>query len=154
MFAAAAPAFGLLLTLSASGASTAAQAQSEPVQFVLPDAAMRGASAASDELIITAAVRQPYLSSIEVGEFEASGEIAAASEGADAAVILYAAVDGGSHTRGSITIALPALRTSGWQPMTISSLDNHVRVSISGRVVGEADVDAGAPSVSGPSRRR
>ena len=66
----------LLALLQSGAAQPAATPESLVVQFVLRNETMKQhASVVENELTISAGANEPYLSSVKVGDFEATGEI-------------------------------------------------------------------------------
>jgi TonB family protein len=126
--------------LQAGAAPAAAPSESQPVQFALRNDAMKQhATVVNNELTVSAGVNEPYLSSVKVGDFEATGEIAIPSD-SRATLHVYATVDENARAHRRMEIVLPPSSNTGWQPMTVSALDGHVRVTISGRVIAEREV--------------
>ncbi len=134
--------FAILPLLLQSPAAPQPVRDSLPVQFVLRNARMKQhATVVDNELTITSGVHEPYLSSIKLGDFEASGEIAMPADGA-ATLLLYATVDEDARAHRRLEIAFPSIPDRGWHPMVVSSLNGHVRVSISDHVVAEREVES------------
>ena len=145
---------GILVGLSAllhsgAGVQTPAPAGSVPVQFVLRNDAMKEhASVVNNELTITAGVNEPYLSSIAVGDFEATGELAMPAD-SRATLNLYAIVDESARVRRRMEIALPPMTETSWQSMTVTSLNHHIRVLIAGGSVAEREIEGDAYGLFG-----
>ncbi len=146
MFAAASTLSVALALLQSGAAPSTPSPESLPVQFVVRGEAMKAhATVVNNELTISAGVDEPYLSSTPLGDFQATGEIARRAD-SRATLQLYATVGDDARVRRGIEITLPPNSEPGWQPMTVSSLNGHVRVTISGLVVAEREV---APGGSG-----
>jgi len=124
-----------------SPAATQPARESLPVQFVLRNETMKQhATVVDNQLTITAGADEPYLSSITVGAFEASGEIAMPAN-SRATLQLFATVEPDAAAHPRVEVPLPPTSDDGWQPMTVSSLGGHVRVVIAGRVIAEREVE-------------
>ena len=142
------PALAVVLAVLQSGAAPSSAPGSVPVQFLPRTAVTEQPAAANDQQTISAGAGGPYLSSIKLGDFEASGEISMPADGA-ARLLLYAAPEEDGAGAGRVQIPLPPPAAPGWQPMTVTSVDHHVRVSISGRVVADRDVEGEASGLFG-----
>ena len=129
----------LLSALPQAGTASRTTSAPLPVQFVLQTSALKKhASVVNNELTITGGARQSYLSSMKVGDFEASGEIAVSGETA-ATVLVGASVDDDWRPHRRLQLPLPATLGDGWMPMTITSRSGHVTVAVNGAAIAAQD---------------
>ena len=135
-----------------------------PVQFVLHTAALKKhATLVDNELTITAGVREPYLSSATIMDFEIVGEIRLQAD-ADGALLLYAwepeifaatafpirldasprfgELSGeGVHATHDSTVAAAFLAAArDWQWIRVSCIGRHVRVTCRPAFLTEGDL--------------
>jgi TonB family protein len=133
----------LPITLMLSQADTPAQAMNDPVplHFVLQTSALKKhAVVENNELTVTGGAGQPYLSSVNLGDFEASGEMAI-RDPSDVSVLVGTIVDPDGRVHRRERVVLPPSIGSHWLPVVVSCVARHLSVAVDGHVVAEQQIE-------------
>lgn len=92
-----------------------------------------------NELTFSEGAGGPYVSSINLGEFEAQGEISART-GADATLVVDASVDPYLHAKAHVEVPLADISGKPWQTMRVLCADGHLTVSVGDVTIAQRDV--------------
>lgn len=112
------------------------------LQFVLGNPSLkRHASVRHNELTISGGAGASYVSSINLGEFEMEGEVAAL-DSSEATLLLYASVDKGWHATSQITIPFTGRNGTSWQTLRIVSTGGHLTVALGDVTIADQQVPA------------